>query len=509
MPSAFEDVHDMQNAVEAKTLIWVDSSNRELGGSGSEYTVKLTEPIHNVVGVRVIEALIPATTLSIEEHNDLLVLHTVAYDDTCPLLPVRLWEAHSLGYQGDAWRDHTRSHAERKPYFDINQDVEHHVVKLDVNVYAAEADRFEFIARLTQESVAEFVLCTFPGNLLSTLPDTEEGRAVYDPEEQVTVLSCRLDEAHMTYVSSVIMISGVYQIPHGKYDSLRDFTFEMGHGYSDTKQGIKLDFISSQTHKPERKFKLMFDPSLVWTDVTYSANGQYIHTYTDMPYTWCAMWMGSTCKEALGFNGPWKPRRLRTTAAGSFVVSDHEERYLGRLRAQNLVNLASERYVWLRCGELEQHMCSGIGQVLQRGIGVFKLEAPGVYKEDKTEFISVIPPHFHPIGKLHQLSFRFETGSRPGSLYDFKNASHFMLLSVISLTADKQAIYRTLPRQLNPDYESNSLAYQLRWDRQSDSKAFGIGTDALTPAQERQVVHLHNAVLRGSNNFVEHQKERR
>ena len=503
MPSAFEDVHDMRHAVEEKTLVWVDSSNREMGGSGSEYTVKLTEPLHNVVGLRVIEATIPATTLSVEERNDLLVLHTVAYDETAPVSPMRLWQAHAAGHDGKAWQSHDRSEPTRTPYFDINQDVEHHVAFKSVSVYRASPDMPD-----TASGQGEYVLCIFDGNIVSSLPDSEAERAVYDPEEQVTVLSCRLVEEHMEFVATVAMICGVYQVPHGKYDSLRDFTYEVQHGYSSTRQGIKLDFIRAQSDKPERKFKLMIDPSLIWTDVAYDAAGtKYSHTYTSMPLTWCAMWLGSTCIEALGFTGPHADDRISESAGGTFLVSDLEPRYLGRLRATNLVNLASDRYVWLRCAEVEQHMCSGIGDVLQRGIGVFKLDAPAVYKESSTEFISVIPAHFHPIGKLHSLSFKFEIGSKPGALYDFKNVSHFMLLSVISLKADKAIVYETLPKQLNPDYEPNALMYQMKWDKQPGSALFGIGRSALTEDEERDVVRIHNAAMRGVDIFGWGQKD--
>jgi len=498
MPSAFEDVHDMRHAVEDKTLIWVDSANREEGGSGAEYTVKLTEPLHNVVGVRVIEALIPATSLSIDERNDLMVLHTVAYDETAPVAPERLWQAHVSGYEGEAWRTHDRTHVARVPYFDLRQDVEHHVAHKSVSVYSADPESLTDIVTFTHDGGSEYVLCVIAGNVMPLLPESEVPRAVFDPEENVTILSCRLHEETMTYVSMVVMLTGVYQIPHGKYDALRDFTTEVQHGYSVSKQGIKLDFIRPQTDKPERSFKLMIDPVLVWTDVSYDAAGtRYSHTYPNFPLNWCAMWLGSTCQDALGFNAPHPPDRVKTCAGGSFLVSDIEPRYNGVLRGPNLVNLAAERYVWLRCGELEQHMCSGIGQVLQRGIGVFKLDAPGVYKEDKTEFISVIPSHFHPIGKLHQLSFRFEQAGTSGALYDFKNVSHFMLLSVISLKADKKALYETLPRQLNPDYEPNALMYQLKWDKQQGSETFGIGRSALSSEDEREVVRIHNSTMRG------------
>jgi hypothetical protein len=80
----------------------------------------------------------------------------------------------------------------------------------------------------------------------------------------------------------------------------------------------------------------------------------------------------------------------------------------------------AECYIWLRCTELEAHMCTGTGKVLQRGIGVFKMAEPASIKEEKTEYISTIPNHFHPIWKLEQLTFRFTMGSKSNVENDFK-----------------------------------------------------------------------------------------
>ena len=498
----------MQSAVEEKTLLWVDSSNRERGGATADYTIKLTEPLHNVVGMRVIEALIPATTLSIEGHNDTMVLHTVFYDDVAPVGPKYLLQAHTVGFDGQGWRSHDRISPVKTPYFDIGQDVEHHVVARQVPMYRSKPENATDIGTVTLEGASEYVICVFEGNVVHALPEGVADRAIYDPEDQMTVLSCRLHEDLMDYLTTVTFVSGVYQIPNGKYDSLRDFVYETEHGYSNTKQGIKLDFIRSQTDKPERRFKLQINPKNVWVDVVYdAAGGSYTHDYIEQPNGWCAMWLGSTCLDPLGFTGPYDQDELCTTAGGEFITSDPEPRYNGLLRAKNLVNLAADRYVWLRCAEVEQHMCAGTGQIMQRGIGVFKLDAPGVYKEAKTEFISVIPPSFHPIAKLHQLSFRFEIGAKPGQLYDFKSISHFMLVSIVSLKADKQVIYKSLPKQLNPDYEPNALMYRLKWDRANECGT--SGRPALTDQEERDVIRIHNATLRGVELFANAPERRR
>lgn len=514
MPSSFEDVYDMQRAVEDKTLVWVDSSNREAGGTRDHYTVKLTEPIHNVVGIRVIEASIPATVQSIEHHNDLLVLHTVYYDDYLPVSPLCVLQTHSKGFQGEAWRVHDRSYAGmtppgpvKTPFFDINQNAEHHVASVEVAICSAMSYRLANIIDATIAGSQDYVLCVFDGDVSKRFDEGQsedapyvkfmQERSVYDLENNKTMVSCAFSSDLMTKDSTTIsIIAGLYQIPHGKYDSLRDFTTEVQHGYTATKQGVQLDFIEAQTSKPERSFMLQINPKKVWIDVSYGADdGRYTHVYPPLPHAWCAIWAGSSCLRALGFMLPeTDTTRVHETAGGTFFVSDPDlVRYQGRLRANDWVDLSSERYVWLRCDELEQHMCSGVGRILQRGIGVFKLDTPSVLWTERTEFISVIPSHFHPIGKLHQLTLKFETGR--GVPYDFKNLEHFILMSVVSLKANKDVVYQHLPRLLNPDYEPNALMYQLKWDR--GCSATSGGNQALSAEDERRVVRIHNAALRG------------
>jgi len=157
-----------------------------------------------------------------------------------------------------------------------------------------------------------------------------------------------------------------------------------------------------------------------------------------------------------------------------------------------MVDLTSERYVWLRCPEVERHMCTGVGKVLQRGIGVFRLDVPGVLNQDRTEYISVIPNQFHPISKLSKLSFRFDMGSRENTPYDFREINHFMLISVSTLRPDSARLYSHLPRTLNPEYEPNVLMYHIQ---KHDRESALLRSPDLTPAEMRRVVQIHNAAL--------------
>ena len=475
-----EDVYEMQEScVEDKTLVWVDSSRRDEGGSGSNYTVSMVEPLRNVVGIRVIEATIPATIMSIGEHNSQLCLQTVGYANDLPVSPEHVLVAFSAGADGLAWREHDTT--EKRTYYDAGHDAEHHIAYRDVQVFRmSDANQ---LRSPTDVNFGGSVLCVVPG-----VVDEALGLAAsYDAVALSSIVACtKLPE--MEYVCTVELVAGVYRLPHGKYDSLRDFVFELAHGYSPSKVGVMLDFLTSISDKPERSFQMKIVPSRVWKSVDTGSPG-YEHVYIAKPKHWCAVYAGSSSLNALGMHT--NPVTL-TTAGGDFMTSEPEIRYQGSLRGRTLVNLTSERYVWLRCPEVERHMCAGVGKVLQRGIGVFRLDVPGVLNQDRTEYISVIPNQFHPISKLAKLSFRFDLGSREDVPYDFREINHFMLISVSTLKPRKDSLFSTLPQILNPEYLPNALAYHMReHDRKSASKR----DMRLSADEARRVIVIHNSAL--------------
>ena len=482
-----EDVHEMKrSSVEDFTLVWVDSSRREDGGTSSNYSVKLVEPLRNVVGIRVLEATIPATVMSVEDYNDKLVIQSVAYPDACPVSPASLLAAHTEGPEGAAWRVHTS--ANKTTIYDPGHDAEHSFQSADVPVYTCPQGT-TLSPQKPQSAIDEVALCAFPGNRVNEFNASGAANvsaSAYDPISQSTLVVC-VPDARMDTAGTVELTTGVFQLPHGKYDGLQDFLSELRHEYDSERRGVLLDFIEAMTYKADRSLRLRINPVRVWKRVE-SDQDRFAHTYPS-GQRWCALWTGSSALSTIGFHANLATLR---TLGGSFIVSDPDIRYGNKIRGNSLVNLASERYVWLRCPEVEKHMCAGVGKVLQQGIGVFRLNTPGVFKEERTEFVSTIPRQFHPISKLSQLSFRFDMGSRENTPYDFRNVSHYMLISVSTLKPDNQALYGTIPRNLNPSYVPNALTYQM----QEHDKKHPQGTGSvLTPAQERQVVDIHNAAI--------------
>ena len=485
-----EDVQEMKSkGVVDHTLVWVDSALREQGGSDSSYSVKLVEPLRNVVGIRIIEATIPATMMSIESGNDKMVLHTVGYSDEVPTTPSTILRLHTASADGQAWRVHDSTL--KSTAFDIGHNTEHHVTSQVVNVFQIDVAYVDELLQAPQPDPGTYVACAIQGDQRRLLHGASSP-VVYDIATQTTVVACSVT-ANMQYAGMCTLVAGVYHLPHGKYDSLRDLIYELKHAYATSKDGVMLTFIEPQTDKPERSFKMQINPSKVWSSVLVEGES-YSHQYLIDSNFWCAVQFdASNCLATLGMSNNVPTLQ---TEGGRFLESHPHPRYSGRLRGETLINLASERYVWLRCEEVEQHMCAGIGKVMQKGIGVFRLDAPGVFKEEKTEYISVIPNQFHPISRLSRLTFRFDMGSKPGTQYDFRNVGHYMLVSVSTLKPDRENVYAHLPRILNPEYEPNALKYQLRQVERTQNHS--TRALALTKEEEAKVLDTHNATMRNA-----------
>jgi hypothetical protein len=122
-----------------------------------------------------------------------------------------------------------------------------------------------------------------------------------------------------------------------------------------------------------------------------------------------------------------------------------------------IINLLGERYLILRCKEIEDHVLGSYAYTSYvPGIGLFKLAAS--YNDItnlRFDFVSLIRKPFHPIGKLSKMTFRFETSE--GRPYDFKGVNHQLLLVVkFYVPSPKKRIPKSI---LNPSYDPDFIKY--------------------------------------------------
>lgn len=126
------------------------------------------------------------------------------------------------------------------------------------------------------------------------------------------------------------------------------------------------------------------------------------------------------------------------------------------LNSPGLVNLLGERYVILRCKEIEDHLLGSYAYMnYTPGIGMFKLAAVNDITNLRFDFVSLIRKPFHPIGKVSKLTFRFETAD--GLLYDFKGVNHQILFMMkVLVPSQKMKFTRSI---LNPNYDPDFVRY--------------------------------------------------
>lgn len=147
------------------------------------------------------------------------------------------------------------------------------------------------------------------------------------------------------------------------------------------------------------------------------------------------------------------------------------------LIAPGLINLLGVRYVTLRCAEIEQYM-GNVGKYgpFSTGIGVFKLLGSNEVAQLRFDYVSLIRRPLHPIGRLRRLTLRFELPD--GTLFDFKGINHQILFTIKYYIPDPRVRGRAGYGERDRDSEPGSRRYVLNPDYDPDFMRFMIRRDA-------------------------------
>jgi hypothetical protein len=145
----------------------------------------------------------------------------------------------------------------------------------------------------------------------------------------------------------------------------------------------------------------------------------------------------NTSIEELYFGITTNDLDVSMSLAFNLTVSEH----VHSIVPHGIYNLLGDRYIVLRCPEIENHIMSSLKSFntvnpdtdqtevrqYETGIAKFKMSVVG-FREERFDFNILPPQEFHPIGKLTSLTFFFE--NQDGRLYDFKGVNHTLSLSV-------------------------------------------------------------------------------
>ena len=125
------------------------------------------------------------------------------------------------------------------------------------------------------------------------------------------------------------------------------------------------------------------------------------------------------------------------------------------LIAPGIYSLIGERYVVVRCPQIETHSFRSLSYTKHSlGLGKVNLASIG-YNQTTADFRSVDIRNFHPIGRLSKLTFRFETIA--GNLYDFKGINH--TLTCVVYYYEPTSTKTFTQSILNPNYNGDFITY--------------------------------------------------
>uniref|UniRef100_A0A6C0FDJ5 FHA domain-containing protein n=1 Tax=viral metagenome TaxID=1070528 RepID=A0A6C0FDJ5_9ZZZZ len=160
--------------------------------------------------------------------------------------------------------------------------------------------------------------------------------------------------------------------------------------------------------------------------------------------------------------------QLKRINGGNYVPAIHIKSMepLYQIIAPGLYSLIGDRYVLLRCPEIEEHMYrSRSFERYTMGIAKFNLATQG-YDENRLDYSGLPPREFHPIGKLSTMTLRFE---RPnGNFYNFRGINHTLTI-VIKYYEPKQTKPFT-NYTLNSHYNPNYFEYVQNHESESDEE---------------------------------------
>lgn len=515
-----EDVSFMHENGETEThVIFVDSSQRDSVAypSPAEYKIPFDEPLRNVVAVDVLDSVVPSTMYVVDEHNRdirMYFIGTTTGSTTDPgvarhklYLPrlssyLKWWLQLEDRPDMDPWsaaKDNQTTLGlmdivdTRLPINDVTGAIvlpETYPVHVPLfDVVSTSNDR-----RLSIVDVTEFVVigdgitpppdanghypsvATLLGNTLWIPYDYgfDRTRSMLDFEGD-RILMINLAYAPSLSSSAVYVACHRLQYPRGNYGTLKIMLAagrDGGGGGGDLPAVTPSasSYLTAVSTDEDRLLQVRVNAKVWGEDI----GGKYVDGQDAGALA--AFDLGCGMSEVLGFTGSLNDPGVVTldTRAGETKVKRYFTNQVGGstptqyLYPTGVVNLTGERYIILRCIEVEAGMFAQSSTGSRgTGIGLFKLPGPGALREQRQDYITVVKRPFHPIGRVDGLTLRMERGRAPGTLYNFKGVNHLLVMAVKVLVPRRN---RTFTRSvLNPNYDNDFVAYSVK-HRLTDSR---------------------------------------
>jgi hypothetical protein len=437
MTTTVDDVQYLTDRGEKESyLLLVDSSKRDIltWPTPSEYEIRFETPFRQVYGIDVIDATVPRTQYNVETFNN--TLHFSIWNGVQQTIKVEAadYEVKDLiteinnafsgnivvgpAFKYDS-RTETRSLKEKLSFrsqfkFSFFESPMSHVLGFGKSSYIATRTDAA-TSNITELGIGSSLTAVPAGTWVRQQFSVNQA---YPMEISSISLECETVISNTTIRYRIIDMNATQIFPPSGYVS----------------------FVKASTARQVLKILIQDDSVQEFSPGTYfiefstlpDSNGVLVYT------------TGS------GTNGILENN---TSTNGRLNIGIEAFTYV--LEAPHLYDLVGDRYLQIRCKEIEQYMFrTRAYEKFNAGLAKVQLGVFG-YENARFDYSSFPPREFHPIGKLGTLTFRFE---RPdGTLYDFKGIDHTMTL-VVRYLKMKNPTFNT--QILNPAYNANLLEYE-------------------------------------------------
>lgn len=522
-----EDVSYMKEQGETEThVIFVDSSQRDTSAypNPADYSIPFDEPLRNVVGVDVLDSVVPSTMYVVDEHNFDVRMYFISTSvtnsdpktadvprhlDLEPHLPsyLKWWLELETDPDLDAYSTAKDNLTSRGNMDIIDERISTGVDGNGTPLYETFVNLVDvptlvpYQRRMGIRDISAYVAGAGEVPVGFTAAEyfgvkywipTGYGfgveRSIIDVDPQGRVVMVTLAHA-LASLSSVRIGCHRLQFPKGNYSTLANMMTAAATGgggaTAATTTGAPSGgsvYISSVSTDPDQLLQVRIN-TVVWSEFLGGKTGI------------AAFDMGCGMAEVLGFSGSLtEPSVVKLTARGGRGVKQYATNQVSGgapsiyLLPKGIVNMTGERYIILRCIEVEAGMFSQSSTGSRgTGIGLFKLPVPGSLREQRQDYVTVVKRPFHPIGRMDSLTLRMERGRKPGELYNFKGVNHLIVMAIKVLVPRR---YTPFPGSvLNPNYDNDFIRYTLNNILRDD------GRPSLSTAEVEKAMRRHELLV--------------
>lgn len=461
-----DDVVYMQRHGEVESrILYIDAEERtNPADSSSDFCIAFDEPIRNVVGIKVIDSSIPAAMYTVDDHNNTFRMFAFGVDTTDPEYDTSYSDFYAqcfLDFMSEA------------KWLDEDRDADATLVIRDFRAGPL-ADLSAMPEPIVSNGAPYAITVLGP---LDVEPPAAEVRSMSDRQNRTFRVAFHMDDG--SGVSHKVF-KRVFKFPVGFYSRLSTFLSMAETGTSPRTallaNGDTLFVRGSST--PSDRMSTLDILAQPWAvALAMVADGEVLGTGHAL------IAFDTTCSIAstIGFKRPVNSITCMGGRSMSTNMVSGEAAPGVAIHTGDLVDLSGERYITLRCPQIETAAYVGTGRRSQRGVALFKLSNPGQIRREAADYVNVVTKRFHPIAKLDRLNLRFERGAT-GELFNFRGTNPLIIVAVDVYVNKPQT--EAFESTLNPEYNVDFHAYLV--DRMAqDARMEAEAADTAPMTRER------------------------